>query len=127
MTATSASLFQRLGGSDGIRSLVDDIVAEHLANPTINKRFLPMTEEPEKLATAKKHLCAFLEMGSGGPQNYTGRSMVDAHRGMNITGEEYLAAIDDIMTVLARHSIDEATRNEMLAIAYSLKPEIMRQ
>ena len=36
----------------------------------------------------------FLAQGSGGPANYTGRSMLDAHRGMNISGEEYLAAVE---------------------------------
>jgi truncated hemoglobin YjbI len=33
----------------------------------------------------RKHLCAFLEAGSGGTAQYTGRSMRDAHRGMNIS------------------------------------------
>ncbi len=119
------SLYERLGATPGIAMLVDDIVALHLENPAIGARFRPMLETPERLATAKHHLCAFLEAGSGGAQAYTGRSMPDAHRGMNISATEYVAAIDDILTVLGRHGVDEQTTKDVLAIAYSLKGQII--
>jgi hemoglobin len=51
--------------------------------------------------------------------------MVQAHRGMNIDATEYMAAIDDIMLVLDRHQVDEQSKKDVLAIAYSLKGEIM--
>ncbi len=120
-----ASLFNRLGGSSGINALVDDIVALHMENPTIRARFRPYLETPDKLAATKKHLCAFLEAGSGGAAQYTGRTMPDAHRGMNINEAEYIAATDDIMTALRKHRIDEQTQKDVLAIAYSLKGDIL--
>jgi hemoglobin len=125
-TAThAASLYQRLGGSDGIVALVDDIVAAHMSNPIIKARFLPYAADPERLGVIKKHLCAFLESGSGGPTQYTGRSMPDAHRGMNISEHEYVAAIDDILAVLRKHDISEQSQKDVLAIAYSLKDAIV--
>ncbi len=120
------SMYQRLGGAAGIAALVDDIVAAHMANPVIQARFLPYTEQPERLAAVKKHLRDFLGMGSGGPEQYDGKGMLGAHRGMNISAEEYMAATDDILATLASHGVDEATRNQVLAIAYSLKGEILR-
>jgi hemoglobin len=122
----SKSLFERLGAKSGIKTLCDDIVAAHMENPEIRARFRPYLEMPEKLAVLKNHLCAFLEAGSGGAQNYTGRSMQDAHRGMNISEAEYMAAIDDIMSVLRKHGKDEQTQKDVLAIAFSLKDGIMR-
>lgn len=119
------SLFERLGGSAGIRSLVDDIVKAHMANPSIKARFLPFLETPDRIALIKKHTCDFLEMGSGGPAKYSGRSMRDAHRGMNVSEAEYMAAVDDILGVLRDHSIDEHTQKDVLGIAYSLKGEIL--
>jgi hemoglobin len=121
----SNSLFERLGGSSGINALVEDIVARHMENPVIRARFRPYLETPEKLALTKKHLCAFLEAGSGGSAQYTGRSMLDAHRGMNINEAEYMAATDDILSALRKHGIDEQTQKDVLAIAYSLKGEIL--
>lgn len=122
---STAPLFERLGGSNGINALVDDIVARHMENPVIRSRFRPYLETPEKLATTKQHLCAFLEAGSGGQASYTGRTMPDAHRGMNINEAEYMAAIDDILAALEKNGIDEQTQKDVLAIAYSLKGEIM--
>lgn len=119
------SLFERLGGSPGINTLVDDIVARHMENPVIRSRFQPYLEMPEKLQLTKKHLCAFLEAGSGGKAQYTGRNMKEAHRGMNINEAEYMAALDDILTALRKRGIDEQTQKDVLAIAYSLKGDIL--
>ena len=121
-----ASLFERLGGSSGINALVQDIVALHMENPVIRARFRPYLETPDKLDATKKHLCAFLEAGSGGTAQYSGRSMKDAHRGMNINEAEYMAAIDDILAALRQRGIDDQTQKDVLAIAYSLKGEILR-
>lgn len=119
------SLFERLGGSSGIQVLVDDIVALHMENPVISPRFRPYLETPDKVAVTKKHLCAFLEAGSGGKAEYTGRAMKDTHRGMNISEAEYMATLDDILAALRKNKIDEQTQKDVLAIAYSLKGDIM--
>ena len=119
------SLYERLGGAEGIARLVDDIVEAHMNNPQIKARFLPFRNEPDRLAKAKKHLRDFLGMGSGGSEKYSGRNMLDTHRGMNISAQEYMAAMDDILSTLERHNIDEQTRKDVLAIAYSLKGEII--
>jgi hemoglobin len=121
----TVSLYERLGGAEGIERLVDGIVQAHVENPVIKARFVPYMEDPERLANIKRHICAFFGAGSGGPEAYSGRNMTEAHRGMNISADEYMAAVDDIMATMERHGIDEQTRNDVLAIAYSLKGEIM--
>lgn len=120
------SLFTRLGGTKGINALVEDIVALHMENPAIRARFRPYLETPDKLAITKKHLCAFLEAGSGGVAQYAGRPMRETHRGMNISEAEYMAALDDILAAMRKHEIDERTQSDVLAIAYSLKGDIIR-
>lgn len=122
----SKSLYERLGGAPGIAALVDDIVEAHMHNPAIRARFLPYLERPEHLAGVKRHIRDFFGAGSGGPEQYAGRDMAGAHRGMNINAEEYFAAVDDIMAAMQKHAIDEETRKDVLAIAYSLKGEIIR-
>jgi hemoglobin len=122
---TAEPLYRRLGGTEGITSLVDDIITAHMANPTIKARFLPYANDAARLSVVKQHLCRFLESGGGGPAEYEGRTMRDAHRGMNISTEEYVAAIDDILMVLRKHDVDEHTQKDVLSIAYSLKGEIV--
>jgi hemoglobin len=121
----SDSLYERLGGEKGVKTLVDDIVEAHMNNPLIKVRFLPYRNEPEHLATVKQHLCDFLGAGTGGPEQYRGRQMPEAHRGMNVSAQEYMAAVDDILSTLDKHKIDEHTRKDILAIAYSLKDQII--
>jgi len=121
-----STLYERLGAADGIAALVDDIVDAHLRNPVIKARYQPLTQEPERLEQARQHLRDFFGAGTGGPEAYAGRNMVEAHRGMNVSGEEYMAAMDDVMKTLEAHGIDEQSRKEVLFTVYSLKDEIMR-
>ena len=118
------SLYERLGGIDGITSIVDDIVENHMNNPAINARYLPLKEKPDHFAEVRQHLINFLAAGSGGPQEYTGKDMLSTHKGMNISQGEYMEVIDDIMAALQKNNIDEQTQKDVLAIAYSLKGEI---
>jgi hemoglobin len=118
----SASLYDRLGGAAGITALVDDVIAAHLANPIVQTRF----QNIKDLEHAKKMAREFFGAGSGGPEPYTGRDMRTTHRGMNISEQEYLAVMDDIMGALDKHRMDEATKKDVLAIIYSLKNEIIR-
>jgi hemoglobin len=120
-------LFERLGGSNGISSIVDDVVDAHMKNPSISARFLPYKEQPERLSIIKKHTVEFFSAGSGGPVTYSGRDMVTTHKGMNISPAEYMHVIDDIMLVLDNHNIEQESKNEVLAILWSLKEMIIAQ
>jgi hemoglobin len=122
---TAESLYRRLGGTEGIAALVDDLVVAHMENPTIKARFLPLLSDAARVSVIKQHTCQFLAAGSGGPAKYEGRSMPDAHRGMNISAAEYVAAIDDILLVLSKHNTDEQTQKDVLWIVYSLKAGIV--
>lgn len=71
----TTTLFEQLGGREGISLIVDDTVTAHMDNPAINARFLPLKEQPECLEIIKKHTIDFFSMGSGGPADYTGKDM----------------------------------------------------
>ena len=119
----SQTLYQRLREAEGIRLLVDDVMAAHLVNPLIKTRF----ENIKDLERAKRMAREFFGAGAGGPAPYTGKDMVAAHTGMNISEQEYLAATDDILGAMDKHHYDEETKKDVLAIIYSLKNHIMRK
>ena len=118
----SASLFDRLGGQDGITRLATVIVDNHYRNPLIRTRF----EQIKDRAAVERHSVEFLCAGSGGPQAYTGRDMLTTHKGMNISEQELVAAIDDIVTGMNKNQLDQAVQNEVVAILYSLKGDVLR-
>ncbi|MCF8371726.1 MAG: group 1 truncated hemoglobin [Bacteroidales bacterium] len=119
------SLFERLGGTEGITKIVDDVVEAHMNNPAISARFSPYGKQPERLAVIKKHTIEFFSMGSGAQIAYTGKDMPTTHAGMNISAAEYMCVVDDIMMVLDKHKIDEESKKDVLAILWSLKGMIM--
>jgi len=118
----TTTLYQRLGGFDGITRLVDDVMAAHLANPVIKTRFEAIKDIGHAKRMARDFFCA----GSGGPEAYTGKDMLAAHKGMNVSEQEYLAAMDDIVEAMTKNAIDEGAKGEVIAILYSLKGAIIR-
>jgi hemoglobin len=120
------SLYERLGSAAGIAAIVDDIVEGHMTNPAVKARFLPLKNDPNHFAEVRQHLIDFLASGSGGSETYKGRDMTTTHKGMNINEGEYMNVIDDILAALDKHGIDEQTKKDVLAIAYSLKGTMLR-
>lgn len=121
----SKSLYERLGCREGIVKIVDDTVETHMKNPVVSARFLPYKDDPEKLAVIKDHTVDFFSAGSGGQEQYRGRTMEDTHRGMNISPAEYMNVVDDIFIALDKNSIDEDTKKDVLSILWSLKGMII--
>ncbi|HSI55133.1 MAG: group 1 truncated hemoglobin [Ramlibacter sp.] len=123
MNATETkSLYDRLGRFDGITRIVHDVMDAHLSNPVIAPRF----EAAKDLDHAKRMAVEFFCAGCGGPEAYTGRDLLVAHKGMNISEQEYMAAMDDILRALEKNDIDPGTRGEVTNVLYSLKGQVIR-
>jgi hemoglobin len=73
-----------------------------------------------------KMACEFFCAGSGGPEIYTGKDLRAAHKGMNISRQEYLGVMEDIVGALDENRVDEDTKKDVIAILYSLKGGIIR-
>jgi len=115
-----STLYERLGGEEKIRAVAADIFDNHVQNQSVKARFVD-SDRDEVVRLVTEFICA----GSSGPQPYTGKDMVAAHRGMNINEAEYLAAIDDIMAALDKNEVGDQEKQELLMIGYSLKGEIL--
>ena len=106
------SLYQRLGGEEGIARLVDDVVAAHLANPLVKTRF----EEIRDMTHTKQLVSAFFTAGLGSPPTYTGKGMLGAHKEASVSEQEFQAAINDIVGAMNKNGMDEGSKNDILAI-----------
>lgn len=115
------SLYTRLGGAEGIRRIIDDVIAAHLNNPVVSERF----RKAEDLGRLKIKAWEFFCAGAGGPETYTGKDMISAHKGMNITEAEYQAVTDDILSALSKNRIDDATARDVSAILNALKDQVV--
>lgn len=115
------TLYQRLGGAERIAAIVDNAIDRHAVNPLLAPRFRGK-DLPRLKAVGTQFFCA----GAGGPQAYEGRDLRTAHAGMNISEQEYVAAIDDIVAAMNDHGIAPAEVNEVVGILYALKGDVLR-
>lgn len=114
------SLFERLGGTEGIKQIANDIVDIHLQNPAIATRF--QAHDPDKL---KNGAATFFISGTGGPDVYKGRSMVDTHQHMNISHEEFMAVCEDALKALQMNGVGQREQEEVLFVFFSMRDEII--
>jgi hemoglobin len=119
MSESQANLYERLGGATGIHAIVEDIWTNHTSNPLVKNRYVE--SDPENV---KRLVREFFGAGIGGPETYTGRDMLTAHKGMNISDEEFVAVVDDVLKALDSNAVGQKERDEVLCILYSMKGEI---
>lgn len=121
-TPDTKSLYDRLGRVEGITRIVHDLMQGHLANPLIAPRF----RASQNLDQVELRVVEFFCAGAGGPEQYTGRELLATHRGMNVSEQEFIAAVDDVVRALEKNEVDAATRGEVVGILFSLKDQVLR-
>lgn len=114
------SLYERLGGEESIVNISNDLVDLHCENPLIKARFVNSDN-----AKLKKMVADFFITGSGGPSIYEGEGMLAVHKGMNISDNEYMSAVDDVMKALDKNGVGDQEKSEVLYIFYQLRPEVV--
>lgn len=116
----SPTLYVRLGGVDGIRTVVDELVSRIAADPRIQQYFVQTDFRRFKSALVV-HVCQL----SGGPCRYRGRPMARVHGGLRIRSPHFEAFMEDARGALKAAQIGERERYELLSILRSLKPQIV--
>lgn len=115
------SLYHRLGGAERIGAIIDEAIDRHATNPALAPRF-----RGKDLPRLKRLGTQFFCAGIGGDPTYEGRDLRSAHAGMNVSEQEFLATMDDIVAALQSHGVGPAETGEVVAILYSLKGDVLR-
>lgn len=116
----TASLYERLGGTEGITNIASDIVENHLKNPAISTRFKGLDAD-----ALKKGAATFFIMGTGGPEVYEGKDMLATHKGMNISAVEFMAVLDDGLDAMKKNNVGQREQEEVLFVLYSMRADIV--
>jgi hemoglobin len=123
--AAGPSLYRQLGGREGIAIVVDDFVANVVADNRINARFKSLP--PAQVFKLKSHLADQICDASGGPCAYVGRDMKTTHKGMFITDAEWSATVEALVKALDKHNVSANAKNALLAALGPMKPDIVGQ
>jgi hemoglobin len=114
------SLYDRLGGKDAIKAVVDEFIANVAADTKINKRFARTD-----IKKFKSNLVDQVCQATGGPCKYTGKSMHDAHKGMKITEDEFNALVGDLVKALDKVKVGDQEKKELLGALGGMKSDIV--
>jgi hemoglobin len=119
------TLYQRLGGREGIALVVDDFVATAVANPQIGERFKGL--QPAQVFKLKSNLSDFICDATSGPCAYVGRDMKTVHTGMKLTDADWHACVDSLGAALDKNKVPEKEKVELLGALGPLMKDIVGQ
>jgi hemoglobin len=120
------SLYKRLGGVYSIAVVVDDFIDRIMVDPRLNAN--PRVDEAHHRVSAegfKYYVTEQVCSATGGPQTYSGRSMLETHRELFISAEEWDAFMDDFHQTLAKFGVPDRERGELDAIVEGTKDDIV--
>jgi hemoglobin len=105
-----------------IATVVDDFIDRIMVDPRLNAN--PHVDEAHHRASSAgfKYLVTELVcQTTGGPQQYSGRSMGDSHRHLMITPQEWQAFLDDFQQTLDTFNVPQSEQHELLALVESTR------
>ena len=120
------SLYDRLGGIYNIATVIDDFIDRIMVDPRLNAN--PHVNEAHHRVSPAGFKYLVTEMvgwATGGPQQYSGRSMGDAHRHLMITYAEWQAFMDDLQQTLDKFAVPQPEQEELKAIVESTREAIV--
>ena len=119
---TTETIYDRVGGYDGLKRIATDILALHHANPVLERRYGVSPKNDEELIKLVTELLASV---TGGTETYTGMNMHDAHTGMNINHEEFLEVLTDISKALKKNDVSQADHDAIMNMNFGLMGEVL--
>jgi len=125
--AGGKSLFQRLGGKKGIKSVVNDFATRCAADQRISSYFAQTVADPKRLADFKQKLADQICEAAGGPCKYTGKDMKSAHKGMGITSDAFNYLVEDLALTLGKLKVGSNEQNELIGLLAPMKADIVEK
>lgn len=116
------SLYERLGGKEGIAKVVDTLVKNALADNKVNARFKKV-KKPDEL---KAKIVDFISVNTGCTDcKYDGKDMKAAHKGMKIKAEEWDAFVTDLKNALDENKVGTDEQNDLIAALGPMRSDIV--
>lgn len=114
------SLYQELGGIPGITRIVEGMLLNAAHDQRIVQHFRNIA--PERL---RNKLVEQLCVDTGGPCTYTGDTLAEAHKGMNLQAVEFNALVEDLIGSMNNQGIPASVQSRVLAGMAAQRGEVL--
>jgi hemoglobin len=117
--AEEPSLYERLGGIFAIAAVVDRFSDEIIKNPKLNEnpalKAWNENESATRLPGLKFGRTQWVAAKAGGPYEYTGLPLEEAHKDLHLTAEEFEEVGAEIVRALEHFEVPEREIQELVA------------
>lgn len=114
------TIYQRIGGEAAVSAAVDRFYERVLADPTLNHFFTGVS-----MSRLKAHQFAFLTQALGGPKQYSGASMRDAHSKLAIEQRHFDSVAVHLMETLRELGVPEEIVGQIAEAVTPLSGQIV--
>jgi len=118
------SLYQRLGGYDGITIFCNDLLPRLQGDSQLGRFW--QNRGDDGVAREKQLLIDYLCANAGGPMYYTGRNMKTTHQGMRINESDWSVFMEHAAATLASLQVPQQECDEVAAFVLNLKTDIVK-
>ena len=116
--ATLKPLYERLGGAAAINAVVEGMYVKIFSDPDLTDFFRKTDKDRQKAMQVK-----FLTMATGGPSEYDGKSMAEAHKGRGIQSKDFDSVCGHVVSTMKDLGVSEALINETAGLLLPLRAD----
>ncbi|MCA8944554.1 MAG: group 1 truncated hemoglobin [Planctomycetes bacterium] len=114
------TLFEKLGGAETVRVVVDAFYAKIQADESLAPFFADTDWKQQK-----SHQAAFIGMALGGPKTYAGKDMVGAHEGRGIGDEQFDAVAGHLVATLQEAGVEQGDIDTIVSAVAPLRADVV--
>ena len=114
------SIYDQFGGAGPVAAVVDEFYTRVTADPALQGYFAGTD-----MAKLKAHQRSFVAAALGGPQEYRGKSMAEAHAGLGVTAEHFDAVVGHLAGTMEDLGVPAETIATIAAALAPLKRQIV--
>jgi len=120
---TEKTLYERLGGYDGITGFVDDLLPRLQSDSQLGRFW--QNRGDDGIKREKQLLIDYLCSSAGGPIYYTGRDMKLSHEGMKISESDWEVFLGHAGDTMGALNVPKQECDDVVAFVLSLKDDIV--
>lgn len=117
-----APLIDRLGGPDTVKLAVDKFYTKVLADDRVNHYF-----QNTDMNKQRAHQAAFMTYAFGGPQNYKGKDMAEAHMRLDppLNDQHFDAIVEHFVSTLEDMGVEKQDIDDAVLVVASTKSDVL--
>ncbi|WFE40398.1 group 1 truncated hemoglobin [Micromonospora sp. WMMD998] len=117
---TPVSHYERIGGAAAVKAAVEVFYDRVLADPDLAGYFTGVD-----MAEQRRHLALMLAVVLGGPNEYAGRGLAEAHQPLHIPGDHYAKVGEHLTATLAQLGVPGDVIDDVRGVLGQVRDQVV--